>query len=299
MAAKRVVITGATSGIGREAARQMSAQGASLILTARDVAKGEAVAAEIARATGRDPPAVVACDTSRPASIRACAAAIRAKAPHLDVLVNNAGIQSMTRTETPEGIEKVFATNVLGYHLLTRELLPLLKAAERARIVTVASTYAGELDFDDLEFSRRPWDNIKSYKQTKQANRLWTWALARRLQGTKVTANAMSPGFVDTGLYRDMKPANRMFMRVLTMLFGRSVAKGADTVTWLALSPDVEGRTNLFWVDRKETACQFRSEKDEERMWSICEEYASRNEASPSAADRLRSPNEGATATPK
>jgi NAD(P)-dependent dehydrogenase (short-subunit alcohol dehydrogenase family) len=278
MAATRVVITGATSGIGREAARQMAAQGASLILTARDVAKGMRVAGEIARETGRDAPVVVECDTSRPATIRACAAAIRARTPHLDVLVNNAGIQSATRTETPDGIETVFATNVLGYHLLTKELLPLLKAAERARIVTVASTYAGLLDFDDLEFRRRPWDNIQSYKQTKQANRLWTWALARRLQGSKITANAMSPGFVDTGLYRDMAPGRRMFMKVLTMIFGRSVTKGADTVTWLALSPDVEGRTALFWVDRKETACQFRGEKDEERMWAVCEEYVSRAE---------------------
>jgi NAD(P)-dependent dehydrogenase (short-subunit alcohol dehydrogenase family) len=158
----------------------------------------------------------------------------------------HAGIQSATRTETPGGIETVFATNVLGYHHLTRDLLPLLKAAERARIVIVASTYAGGLDFDDLEFTRRPWNNIGSYKQSKQANRLWTWALVRRLQGTKVTANAMSPGFVDTGLYGDMAPGRRMFMKVLTKIFGRSVTKGADTIMWLALSPDVEGRTSLF-----------------------------------------------------
>jgi len=154
----------------------------------------------------------------------------------------------------------------------------LLKAAPRARIVTVASTYAGQLDFDDLEFKRRPYGNISAYQQSKQANRLWTWALARRLQGTNVTANAMSPGLVDTGLYRDMKAARRLFLFVLAKLFGRSVAKGADTITWLALSPEVQGRSSAFWVDRQEKPCQFRGEKDEERMWAVCEDYVARGE---------------------
>jgi retinol dehydrogenase-12/retinol dehydrogenase-13 len=255
----------------------MAAQGASLALVVRDQAKGEEVAAELARQTGGAAPLVFGgCDLSRADSIRTCAAAVRDKIDSLDVLVNNAGIQQLSRKETADGIELVFATNVLGYHQLTQELLPLLQRADRARIVDVASTYAGELDFDDLEFKRRPWNNVKAYKQTKQANRLWTWALARRLQGTRVTANAMSPGLVDTGLYRDMKGFNRMFMTVLSKLFGRSVAKGADTVSWLALSGDVEGRSGLFWTDRKETACQFRGERDEERMWSTCDEYVAR-----------------------
>lgn len=283
MATPSVLITGATSGIGLEAARQMAAQGASLLLAARDLRKGEAVAAEIARTTGRDAPVVVAFDASSPASIRACAGAVRDRLTSLDVLVNNAGIQFSARTQTPEGIEAVFATNVLGYHHLTRELLPLLEAAGRARIVTVASTYAGQLDFDDLEFKRRPYTSVAAYQQSKQANRLWTWALARRLQGTNVTANAMSPGLVDTGLYRDMSGARRLFLSVLAKLFGRSAAKGADTITWLALSPEVEGRSNAFWTDRAEKPCQFRGEKDEERMWAICEEYVERSGAAAKA----------------
>jgi NAD(P)-dependent dehydrogenase (short-subunit alcohol dehydrogenase family) len=277
MTTTRVLITGATSGIGREAAQQMAAQGASLVLAVRDLGKGQAVAAEVAHSTGRDAPDVVPFDASDPSSIRACAEAVRGRFTSLDVLVNNAGIQLGTRTETREGIEAVLATNVLGYHHLTRELMLLLEAAERARIVTVASTYAGQLDFDDLEFKRRTYSNVSAYKQSKQANRLWTWALARRLQGTRVTANAMSPGLVDTGLYRDMKRPRRLFMSVLSKLFGRSAAKGADTITWLALSPDVEGRSNAFWVDRAEKSCEFRGEKDEERMWAICEEYVARS----------------------
>ncbi len=276
MSSRRVLITGATSGIGREAAFQMAAQGASLILVARDQSRGAAVASEIAKQTGSPAPVVVAGDLSDADSIRACAAAVRRENDRLDVLVNNAGIQQLSRQETPDGIELVFATNVLGYHQLTQELLPLLERGERARIVTVASTYAGGLDFDDLEFKRRPWDNIKSYKQSKQANRLWTWALARRLRDKKIAANAMSPGLVDTGLYRDMKGLRRAFMTVLAKIFGRSVAQGADTVTWLALSPEVEGKSGLFYVERKETPCQFRGDQDEERMWSVCEDYIAR-----------------------
>src|SRR5579872_7178223 len=154
MPSKRVLLTGATSGIGREAAFQMAKRGASLLLVARDTAKAKAVAAEIARQTGGEPARVFTCDVSLADSIRACAAAVRDEVDGLDVLVNNAGIQQLSRKETPDGVELVFATNVLGYHHLTRELLPLLERAERARIVNVASTYAGELDFDDLEFKR-------------------------------------------------------------------------------------------------------------------------------------------------
>jgi NAD(P)-dependent dehydrogenase (short-subunit alcohol dehydrogenase family) len=289
---RQVLITGATSGIGREAARQMAAQGASLILAVRDVARGGALAAEIARATGAAPPDVVEFDASRPASIRACAAAVREKATHLDVLVNNAGMRTNSRSETPEGVEAVFATNVLGYHHFTHEVLPLLEAAEHGRIVVVASTYAGGLDFDDLEYRKRPFDDVAVYKQSKQANRLWTWALARHLAGKnkKVTANAMSPGLVDTGLFRHMKGSQRMFMRVLSMIVGRSVAKGADTVTWLALSCQVEGRSGGFYADRKEIRCQFRGERDEDRMWSACEEYVTRTAPSTprSVASSLR-----------
>jgi NAD(P)-dependent dehydrogenase (short-subunit alcohol dehydrogenase family) len=276
----RAMITGATSGIGRETAFQMAAAGASLVLAVRDVASGKTVADEIARKTGRAPPLVVSCDVSRPESVRACAAEVRGHVPHLDVLVNNAGIRKITRDETTAGVESVFDTNVLGYHRVTHELLPLLEAAPRARIVNVASTFAGGLDFEDLEFRRRPWSDEAAYKQSKQANRLWTWALARRLKGKRVTANAMSPGLVDTKLFREMKGFQRTVMSGLAMLFGRSVAKGADTVSWLALSADVDGQSDTFWVDRKKTRCSFRNEADEERMWSICDDYARRAPAS-------------------
>jgi NAD(P)-dependent dehydrogenase (short-subunit alcohol dehydrogenase family) len=180
---------------------------------------------------------------------------------------------------TTDGIEEVFATNVLAYFLLTQELLPLLKSSTPARIVSVASTYASDLDLDDLEFTHRKWDLNTSYKQSKQANRMWTWALARRLAGTGVTANTMSPGFVRTELARDMKGFGRFLMRALPSVVGRTVEQGADTVTWLATSPEVEGVSGKFWELRREKPCQFRNEANEERLWKICEGYVSRSAA--------------------
>jgi NAD(P)-dependent dehydrogenase (short-subunit alcohol dehydrogenase family) len=271
MTPRRILITGATSGIGREVASQLVRQGAHLILTSRDAAKGQMVAEELAREGGGARPDVIACQLSDQHSIRRCAAEVRAKYDRLDVLINNAGPQVATRQLTVDGWEEVFATNMLAYFLLTQEMLPLLKASAPARIVNVASTYAGELDLEDLNFTRRKYDNVKSYKQSKQANRMWTWALARRLAGTGVTANAMTPGFIRTELYRDMKGPMKLFVSIMPSLVGRKVSVGADTVTWLATSRDVEGVSGKFWDLRKELRCQFRNEADEERLWKICE----------------------------
>jgi NAD(P)-dependent dehydrogenase (short-subunit alcohol dehydrogenase family) len=273
----RVLITGATSGIGEEAALQLARQGASLILPCRNLERGNATADAIARATGGARPDVLECDTGDQRSIRRCAAEVRAKFDRLDVLVNDAGTQHEERRLSPDGIEATFATNVLGYFLLTNELLDLLKASAPSRIVNVASTYAGGLDLEDLELTRRPYGNIPAYKQSKQANRMLTWALARRLKGTSVTANAMSPGLVMTGLYRDMTGFRRLFMRALSKVAGRTIAQGADTAVWLATSPEVLGISNKFWDQRKERRCEFRDEASEERLWKICETYVARS----------------------
>ena len=273
----RVLITGATSGIGQEVALQLARKGASLVLACRSLERGHATAESIARETGGAKPDVLECDTGSQRSIRSFAAQVRAKVDRLDVLVNNAGTQNMDRRLSPDGIEATFATNALGYFILTNELLDLLKASAPSRIVNVASTFAGGLDLDDLEFKRRPYGNVPAYKQSKQANRMLTWALARRLEGTRATANAMSPGLVMTGLYRDMKGFGRVFMQLFGMVAGRTVVQGADTVTWLATSPEVEGVSNKFWDKRRERRCEFRDEVSEERLWKICETYAARS----------------------
>lgn len=265
---KTVVVTGPTSGLGWQIAHELGAMGARLVLACRDVARGETVAAEIAARPGAPPPLVLALDAASRASIEDFARACRARCPRIDVLVNNAGLASATRRLTPEGLELTFATNVLGYQRLTLALLDLLTASAPARIVNVASLFAGDLDLDDLQFVRRPYQELQAYAQSKACNRMLSWALARRLDGTGVTVNAYAPGFVPgTGLSRNLSPETRAAYAART---GRSLAQGADTAVWLASSAEVDGLSGRFWSDRRELPCQFRGEPGEERLWQIC-----------------------------
>jgi NAD(P)-dependent dehydrogenase (short-subunit alcohol dehydrogenase family) len=272
MSGKRVVITGPTSGIGQEIAAQLAGLGADLILACRDLERGERTAAEIARRTGAANCVVLPIDTSDPQSIREFARQCRERTSRLDVLINNAGLNRSQRQTSADGVELTLATNVRGYYLLTRELLDLLRASAPARIVNVASTYASDLDLDDLQFVRRPYEGRRAYAQSKACDRLLTWALARRLEGSGVTANAMAPGLVtQTGLYRDTPPPTRLIMRFMGLFFGRSVAQAADTAVWLASSPEVEGLSGKFYERRREVPCEFRNVEAEEKLWSILE----------------------------
>jgi NAD(P)-dependent dehydrogenase (short-subunit alcohol dehydrogenase family) len=269
---KIVIITGPTSGIGKEIAVQLAALGAELILGCRDVGRGKQTADEIAQRTGANNCTVMHVDTSSQQSIREFAREVRERLPRLDVLVNNAGINRARREMSIDGIELTFATNVLGYFLLTQQLLDLLGASAPARIVNVASTFAGELDLDDLQFERRSYSGQNAYKQSKACNRMLTWALARRLQDSHVTANAMAPGLViRTGLYDQAPAAGLFLMRTFSHFIGRTPAQGADTAVWLASSPDVQGVTGKFFDRRRERACEFRNIEAEEKLWSICE----------------------------
>ena len=274
MKGKLAIVTGPTSGIGREIATQLAAQGAEVVLACRDVAKGQATLEEIARRTGARAVSVMRVDVASQASIREFAKAFRNTHSRLDVLVNNAGLNSRTRRQSADGIELTLATNVLGYHLLTHELLEILKASAPARIVNVASTYAGNLDIDDLQFTKRPYNPVMAYQQSKACNRLLTWALARRLAGSGVTANAMAPGLVQTGLYRETRVPVRLLLRIIGLFHGRSVEQGADTAVWLASSPDVEGVSGKLFELRKEIPCQFRNAELEEQLWAACDRLA-------------------------
>jgi NAD(P)-dependent dehydrogenase (short-subunit alcohol dehydrogenase family) len=271
MTGKRVIVTGPTSGFGKEIAVQLAALGAEVVLACRDLERGAQTAAEIARRTGTKNGTVMRLDASDQRSIREFARQYRERFHRLDVLVNNAGINRSMRQLSVDRIELTFATNVLGYYLLMRDLLDLLRTSAPARIVNVASTYAMDLDLDDLQFERRAYDGRKAYAQSKACDRMLTWAMARRLEGSGVTANAMAPGLVvRTGLYRDTSPAAMLFMRGLSLFIGRSVAEGADTAIWLASSPEVEGVNGKFFELRKEISCRFRNAEAEEKLWSIC-----------------------------
>lgn len=268
--AKLALVTGGSAGIGLAVARGLSALDHRVIITARVKARGDGAAAEVARATGKRAPEVMEVDFSSQASIRAFGAAFAERGDALDVLVNNAGTWSQSRGETSEGIETVWATNQLGYFLTTEVLRPALVKAPRARVVNVASDLASGLDLTDVEFKRRPYTGIASYAQSKQANRMWTRALARRLSGAGVTVNSLHPGGVATGLFAKGGGMLGRAVGAFVSVFGRTPATGADTAVWLASSNEVEGRTGLFYVDRKERRCRFINEALEEELFALC-----------------------------
>jgi retinol dehydrogenase 12 len=255
------LVTGANAGIGFEIARGLARSGFQVALACRDGAKGEAARNAIASEI-RDPDVeLLVVDLASQQSIRSAAQEFSRKHDALDVLINNAGTTSPKRRESPDGIELTFATNVLAYHLLTGQLLELLRCALAARVINTASMMAYGLDLDDVNFKRRRYDASAAYAQSKQADRMLTWALARRLAGTPVTANAFHPGAVNTALLRALAPG----------FTGITPAEGADTAIWLATSPEMAGASGRLWVRRRETPCEFRGRDNEEALWSLCD----------------------------
>ena len=263
---KLYLVTGANAGIGYEIARGLAKSEAqpAVILACRDGAKGEAARAKLAAETRNPHLEVLVMDLASQASIRKAAEEFSKTHPVLDVLVNNAGTSSPTRQESAHGIEVTWATNVRGYFLLTNLLLGALQRAPAGRIVNVASEMAYGLELQDVEFKKRTYNPSTAYAQSKQADRMLTWTYARRLEGTPVTANAMSPGAVDTPLLHALAPGMK----------GRSREKGAETVIWLATSEEVDGLTGRLWFDKAERACKFHNVEQEERLWKICEDLA-------------------------
>jgi len=264
------LVTGANAGIGLEVARSLARTGRSVVLACRNAQRGEAALRDIVASTGNSAVDLMLVDLSSQASIHAFAAAFGERHPQLHILVNNAGVWLQRKEETVDGFERTWATNVLGYHLLTRLLLHRLKV-EGGRIINVASEFAGDLDPTDVEFKRRSYSGVTAYKQSKQAERMLTWALGRRLQGSSVTANAMHPGGVRTQLFKKAGGLLGGVASVFSTLAGKSPEEGADTAVWLAVSDDVAGLSGRFFVDRVERACRFRNEKDEEALWALSE----------------------------
>jgi NAD(P)-dependent dehydrogenase (short-subunit alcohol dehydrogenase family) len=268
------LVTGANSGIGKETARGLARLGHRVVLACRDAERGEAARRDIAETTGNPAVELMIVDLARQASIREFARAFLASHRELHVLVNNAGVWSTRRREGPDGIEETWAVNVLGYFLVTELLLDRLRESAPARIVNVASKLAGELDFDDVEFRRRPYSGISAYSQSKQADRMLSWALARRLDGTGVTVNAMHPGGVNTPLFAKGGGLMAMAASVVAKAAGKTPEQGADTAVWLAASPEVEGTSGRFWIDRRDVPCRFRDDAAEERLWELCASMA-------------------------
>jgi len=268
--ARTALVTGGSAGIGLEVARGLAANGYRTVLAVRSLERGRAAALAIEGTTGASRPEVMEVDFSSLSSIRAFATAFLGRHEALDVLVNNAGTWSSARLETIDGIELVWATNQLGYFLTTELLKPALVKAPRARVVSVASELARDLDLEDVGFKRRRYRGSAAYAQSKQANRMWTRALARRLAGTNVAANSLHPGAVATGLFGKGGGVLAKLAGLVMSALGRSPKEGADTALWLATSDEVAGRTGLFYTDRKERRCRFTDEVEEEKLWALC-----------------------------
>jgi NAD(P)-dependent dehydrogenase (short-subunit alcohol dehydrogenase family) len=272
---KQVLITGASRGIGKATAIGLAKLGANLSLLVRSRDLGEKVVEEI-RALGKSVKVdLFIADLSSMKDIRRVAKEYREKHDRLDVLVNNAGAINMEREKTVDGYERTFATNHLGYFLLTEELLDLLKKSAPARIVNVASEAhrQGKIDFEDPMYEKRSYGGFSAYGQSKLANILFTRELARKLEGTNVTANSLHPGVIASGFGRNNKGVFGWIMRNVAGPFLGDEESGARTSVYLASSPDAEGKTGLYWKSSHE-ATPTKAGRDDDvakRLWELSE----------------------------
>ncbi len=274
MRGKVALITGATNGIGRVTALELAKMGATTVIISRKPERVQRTVDEIRHVSGNPQVEGLVADLSLMAQVRQVADEFRRKYDRLDVLINNAGGGASQRALTTEGIERMFALNHLSYFLLTHLLLDLLKASAPARIVNVSSDAHRpvRLNFDDLQ-SKHDWGRagFLAYGRTKLANILFTRELARRLEGTGVTANALHPGMVATGIWSGAGGMFGAVVGALAPLFMKTPEQGAATSIYLAVSPDVNGVSGLYFTDCQATAPSKAAQDDAaaRRLWDI------------------------------
>lgn len=256
------LVTGATGAIGKAIAQGLAQSGVcQVVLACRNEEKARRAVRDISQATGNNQVRYELVDLSRHLSIQALAE--RWRGP-LHILVNNAAVTPRRRQETPEGIEVQFATNVLGYFWMTQAFTEHLRQSAPARVVNVASYWAGDLDLTDLEFKRRRYRNGRAYRQSKQANRMLTVALAERLRSFGVSVNACHPGDVNSRL------SNNLGFR------GHDTPEeGAKTPIWLATSPVSQKMTGQYFEHMREVRCRFGENRQAvEALYEACLSYS-------------------------
>jgi retinol dehydrogenase 14 len=283
MAGKTVLVTGGTGGIGKATAVGLAARGAHVGIVGRDLSRAQAAAADIVRESGnRSIVDVFVADMSAQADVRRLAAEVLDHYPRLDVLVNNVGGFWATRRITADGLEHTFAVNHLAPFLLTHLLLDRIKASAPARIVTVSSgaQAMGQIDFDDLQAEKR-YSGQRAYNQSKLANVMFTYELARRLEGTGVTATVLHPGVVRTGFAaEDPSSFWKVFLPLVRPLM-KTPAQGAATSIYAASSPEVEGVTGVYFANSKTRKTSKRSydRTAAARLWTVSEQLTGLNAA--------------------
>jgi len=271
---KICLITGANSGIGKATALGLVKMGATMVMVCRDRTRGEDARAQIEATTGNSSIDLMVADLSSQVSIRQLAKDFRTKYQQLHVLVNNAGVAPMKRSLTVDGFETTFAVNHLASFLLTNLLLDMLKASTSSRIINVSSSahMRAKMNFDDLQ-GEKNFSMFRAYSQSKLANVLFTYELARKLEGTRVTVNAVHPGVVRTNLGRDSTGIVRLGFSVMQP-FLKTPEQGAVTSVYLASSAEVEGATGKYFVNKKEVQSSKESYDEEvaRRLWEVSEQ---------------------------
>ncbi|MHA2601401.1 MAG: SDR family oxidoreductase [Candidatus Thorarchaeota archaeon SMTZ1-83] len=274
MMGKVCIVTGSNSGIGKETALALTGMGATVVMAVRDLQRGEDARAEIIKRTGKDTIDLMICDLSSIKSIQQFVGEFSAKHERLDVLINNAGAACHERQVTENGLERSLAVNYLGPFLLTRELLPLLERSAPSRIINLSSGLhtRAKIDFDDIQ-SERNYKGMRAYETTKLMFLMYTYELARRLEGTGVTANVVLPGFVATNLGANMGGLRNKIMFKLVRPFQISPQKGAETSVYVASSPELEGVTGRCFAESQERLSSEESydESVQKRLWDIAE----------------------------
>jgi len=276
MAGRTVLVTGASGGIGRATALALAAMGAHLAITGRDRGRTEGAAREI-RAVGGGPADVFVADLSVQSEVRRLADEVLQRLPRIDVLVNNVGGYWNTRHVTADGLERTFALNHLASFLLTNLLLGRLQHSAPARVVTVSSNVQalGQIDFEDLQ-AERAYSGARAYNQSKLANVLFTYELARRLEHTSVTANALHPGVVRTAFgAEDPGRVQRLFTPFMRP-FMKTPARGAATSVHVASAPGLEQVTGRYFAGRKPGRSGKRSydQAAAARLWQVSADLA-------------------------
>jgi len=277
---KQVLLTGASRGIGHATALALAKLGANLTLLVRNRELGEKVVEEIRALGGKGKVDLIVADLSSMKDVVRAADEYKSKHDRLDVLLNNAGAINMDRETTVDGFERTFATNHLAYFLLTDRLLDLLKKSAPSRVINVASEAhrQGSTDYSDVNYEKRAYSGFGAYGTSKLANILFTRELAKKLEGTNVTANSLHPGVIASGFGRNNQGVFGFIMRNLAGPFLGSEESGAKTSVYLATSPDVEGKTGLYWKSSREST-PTKSARDDaaaSRLWKLSEELVSK-----------------------
>ena len=281
MTGRTVVITGGNAGIGKATAVGLAGLGARVLITSRNAERGSAAVDEIRGATGNDAVESVSLDLASLASVRSCAKELLDRVDTVDVLDLNAGGVLSQRQVTEDGYEAQFQVNHLGHFLLTHLLLDRLRSSAPSGRVVVLSSWGhtqarAGLYFDDLQWERRPYRGMAVYGATKLMNLFFAFELARRLEGTSVTANAMHPGFVASKFGREGDTRLLRIGILIARPFARSPKKGARTAVWLASSPDVDGASGGYYIDckRSEPSSAAQDAEAAKRLWEVSEQLA-------------------------